>query len=125
MRLLLFFPYYIKPRKLKKSNLVREKPKLAKRTTRGHSSVTTKTPNIGQKNTATLWAPANNYTNPFSSLLDSFQKSSFSSKGHSKSSNDTIKISTLSDKEGDSHKHKISRFEGHPFLDLHKNGYFE
>jgi len=54
-----------------------------------------------------------------------FKKISFSSKGHSKSSNDTIKISTLSDKEGDSHNHKISRFEGHPFLDLHKNGYFE
>jgi len=54
-----------------------------------------------------------------------FKKSNFNSKGHSKSSNDTIKISTLSDEEGDSLDPEIPCFEGYPFLDLPKNGYFK
>lgn len=61
-----------------------------------------------------------NHDDPFSSLLDSFRQSSFSSKGRSVSLNDTVRISTLP-AEGD----ESSRFEEHPFLELHKNGDFE
>ena len=63
---------------------------------------------------------SDNHDDPFSSLLDSFRQSSFSSKGRSVSLNDTVKISTLP-AQGD----ESLCFEEHPFLELHKNGDFE
>lgn len=64
-----------------------------------------------------------NHNDPFSSLLDSFRKTNLTSKAHSVSLNDTVKITTLP-LEAASLTHETSLVQDNPFLELAKNRHF-